>query len=42
MPFATTEPLRREVEARMPERPFTVEFWDGTRLAASDGDGPTF
>jgi cyclopropane-fatty-acyl-phospholipid synthase len=42
MPFATTEPLRREVEARLPERPFTVEFWDGTRLAASDGDGPTF
>jgi cyclopropane-fatty-acyl-phospholipid synthase len=42
MPFATTEPLRREIDARIPERPFTVEFWDGTRLAASDGDGPTF
>jgi cyclopropane-fatty-acyl-phospholipid synthase len=42
MPFATTEPLRREIEARMPDRPFTVEFWDGTRLPASDGDGPTF
>jgi cyclopropane-fatty-acyl-phospholipid synthase len=42
MPFATTEPLRREIETRLPERPFTVEFWDGTRLAASDGDGPTF
>jgi cyclopropane-fatty-acyl-phospholipid synthase len=42
MPFATTEPLRREIEARMPERPFTVEFWDGTRLPASDGGGPTF
>ena len=34
--------MRREIEARIPERPFTVEFWDGTRLAASNGDGPTF
>jgi cyclopropane-fatty-acyl-phospholipid synthase len=42
MPFARTAPLRREIEARIPERPFTVEFWDGTRLAASNGDGPTF
>ncbi|HEX8688639.1 MAG TPA: cyclopropane-fatty-acyl-phospholipid synthase family protein [Solirubrobacterales bacterium] len=42
MPFATTEPLRREIEARLPERPFTVEFWDGTRLPATDGGGPTF
>jgi cyclopropane-fatty-acyl-phospholipid synthase len=41
MPFARTEPLRREIEARIPERPFTVEFWDGTRLP-STGDGPTF
>jgi cyclopropane-fatty-acyl-phospholipid synthase len=42
MAFASTAPLRREIEARIPERPFTVEFWDGTRLPASDGDGPTF
>ena len=42
MPFARTAPLRREIEARIPERPFTVEFWDGTRLAASNGGGPTF
>ncbi|HZK15667.1 MAG TPA: class I SAM-dependent methyltransferase, partial [Solirubrobacterales bacterium] len=42
MPFATTEPLRREIEARIPQRPFNVEFWDGTKLPASDGDGPTF
>jgi cyclopropane-fatty-acyl-phospholipid synthase len=40
--FSSTAPLRREIEARIPERPFTVEFWDGTRLAASDGAGPTF
>jgi cyclopropane-fatty-acyl-phospholipid synthase len=42
MAFATTTPLRREIEARMPERPFTVEFWDGSRLPSSDGGGPTF
>jgi len=42
MPFATTAPLRREIESRLPDRPFAVEFWDGTRLPANDGDGPTF
>jgi cyclopropane-fatty-acyl-phospholipid synthase len=42
MSFATTEPLRREIEAHVPERPFTVEFWDGTRLPSTDGGGPTF
>src|SRR5215470_4838532 len=42
MPFASTAKLRREIEARIPERPFTVEFWDGTTLRSTDGDGPTF
>jgi cyclopropane-fatty-acyl-phospholipid synthase len=42
MPFASTAPLRREIEARIPDRPFSVEFWDGTRLPASEADGPTF
>jgi cyclopropane-fatty-acyl-phospholipid synthase len=42
MAFAKTEPLRREIEARLPERPFTVEFWDGTTLPSTSGDGPTF
>lgn len=42
MPFSTTAPLRREIESRLPERPFAVEFWDGTRIAATDGGGPTF
>jgi cyclopropane-fatty-acyl-phospholipid synthase len=42
MPFASTAQLRREIEARFPERPFTVEFWDGARLPATDGEGPTF
>jgi cyclopropane-fatty-acyl-phospholipid synthase len=44
MPFATTAPLRREIAARIPDRPFTVTFWDGTTLPATvgDGGGPTF
>jgi cyclopropane-fatty-acyl-phospholipid synthase len=42
MPFANTGPLRREIESRLPERPFTVEFWDGTEAASTTGDGPTF
>jgi len=42
MPFANTEPLRREIETRLPERPFTVEFWDGSRLPSTSEDGPTF
>jgi cyclopropane-fatty-acyl-phospholipid synthase len=41
MPFASTASLRREIEANLPERPFAVEFWDGTRLPATNG-GPTF
>jgi cyclopropane-fatty-acyl-phospholipid synthase len=44
MPFATTAPLRREIAARIPDRPFTVRFWDGSELPATagNGDGPTF
>jgi len=42
MPFASTAPLRHEIESKIPERPFTVEFWDGTSLPAANGSGPTF
>src|ERR1700759_1136960 len=44
MPFATTSPLRREIATRIPDRPFTVRFWDGTELPApaGTGDGPPF
>jgi cyclopropane-fatty-acyl-phospholipid synthase len=42
MPFANTAPLRREIEARLPERPFTIEFWDGSRLPSTAEDGPVF
>jgi cyclopropane-fatty-acyl-phospholipid synthase len=42
MPFANTAPLRREIETRLPERPFTIEFWDGSRVASTSADGPVF
>ena len=42
MPFAKTEPLRREIERTFPERPFRIEFWDGTRVESTNGGGPTF
>jgi len=42
MPFANTGPLRREIESRIPERPFAIEFWDGTSVPATGGGGPTF
>jgi len=42
MPFASTARLRRSIEASIPERPFAIEFWDGSRLPATAGEGPTF
>jgi cyclopropane-fatty-acyl-phospholipid synthase len=42
MPFADPTSLRRELAARLPDRPFTIEFWDGTSLPATAGEGPTF
>jgi cyclopropane-fatty-acyl-phospholipid synthase len=42
MPFANTAPLRRELETRLPERPFTIAFWDGTKVPSTAGGGPTF
>ena len=35
----TTEPLRRELAANLPERPFRITFWDGTELPSTDGNG---
>ncbi len=37
-----TEPLVQEIERAFPERPFTVELWDGSRLPSTNGGGPTF
>lgn len=42
MPFERTSPLRTALERALPDRPFTVEFWDGTALPATNGSGPTF
>jgi cyclopropane-fatty-acyl-phospholipid synthase len=40
--LASTTPLRRELERALPERPFRVDFWDGTALPSTNGGGPAF
>jgi cyclopropane-fatty-acyl-phospholipid synthase len=40
--FASTAALHREIEAALPARPFSLDFWDGTALASTTGDGPAF
>ena len=42
MAFAKTEPLRRELERLIPSRPFSVRFWDGSVVPATEGEGLTF
>jgi cyclopropane-fatty-acyl-phospholipid synthase len=42
MPFSNTAPLRREIEAALPQRPFAIDFWDGTSVPATQPDAPTF
>ncbi len=42
MPFARTEPLRRELARALPERPFALRWWDGTELPATAPGGPVF
>jgi len=37
-----TAPLRRELARVLPSRPFTLEFWDGGRLPATEAGSPTF
>jgi cyclopropane-fatty-acyl-phospholipid synthase len=37
-----TEPLVKEIERAFPERPFTIELWDGSRVPSTNGGGPTF
>ena len=34
---ASTAQLRRELEAALPDRPFALELWDGTRVPATAG-----
>ena len=40
--LSSPAPLRRELERVLPERPFEVEFWDGSRLSPTSPGGPTF
>jgi cyclopropane-fatty-acyl-phospholipid synthase len=35
-------PLRRELERTLPERPFTLQFWDGSELGATAPNGLVF
>ena len=42
MPLSNTAPLRRELVAALPQRPFAVRFWDGTELPATDAGAPIF
>src|SRR5438067_3130851 len=40
----STQPLVKEIERAFPDRPFTIELWDGSRVPSttSNGAGPTF
>jgi cyclopropane-fatty-acyl-phospholipid synthase len=40
--LARTDALRRELEAALPRRPFSVRFWDGTAVEATEPAAPTF
>jgi cyclopropane-fatty-acyl-phospholipid synthase len=42
--FARSTPLRVQLEQALPQRPFTVRFWDGSDLPATtgNGSGPVF
>jgi cyclopropane-fatty-acyl-phospholipid synthase len=41
MSFASTTPLRREIQRHFPDRPFALELWDGSGVPATNGGGPT-
>jgi cyclopropane-fatty-acyl-phospholipid synthase len=40
--LSSTEPIRAELARALPERPFSVDFWDGTQLPSTNGGGPRF
>jgi cyclopropane-fatty-acyl-phospholipid synthase len=42
VPLSNTAPLRRELAAALPERPFRLRFWDGTEVPATTPNAPTF
>jgi len=39
MALARTGPFREELERCFPDRPFAVDFWDGTTVPATTGNG---
>ena len=41
LPFARTGPLRDELEAALPRRPFALRFWDGSSVEATEAGAPT-
>ena len=42
MPFARPAPLRRALEEALPDRPFSLRFWDGSELAATGPEATRF
>jgi len=40
--FASPGPLRRALAGAIPARPFALEFWDHSELAATEPDAPRF
>jgi cyclopropane-fatty-acyl-phospholipid synthase len=42
LPLSSTAPLRREIAAALPQRPFAIRFWDGTTVEATRPGAPTF
>ncbi|MHB8658130.1 MAG: class I SAM-dependent methyltransferase [Solirubrobacteraceae bacterium] len=41
-PLSRTGPLRDELQAALPRRPFTVRFWDGSEVPPTQSGGPVF
>src|SRR5678815_5370437 len=41
MPLASTAPLRRSIQRCFPDRPFTIQLWDGSGVPATHDHGPT-
>jgi cyclopropane-fatty-acyl-phospholipid synthase len=40
--LSRTQPLRHELETALPERPFSIRFWDGSVVRATTEKAPTF
>jgi cyclopropane-fatty-acyl-phospholipid synthase len=38
--LTTTAPLRRAIERHIPDRPFSIDFWDGSTVPATRPGGP--